>query len=98
VTLVLIGTFLFGMLYYSTAVLWPQQIQVLYTTDLINVGWYGSVLGMAGIPTSLITGILFSRIGHARLMFTAIIAIGTVGAGLMALVCKSIYRDAFKHR
>jgi len=38
VTVVLIGTFLFGMMYYSTAVLWPQQVQALYTTDLIKVG------------------------------------------------------------
>jgi hypothetical protein len=29
VTVVLIGTFLFGMMYYSTAVLWPQQSQAL---------------------------------------------------------------------
>ncbi|OCK77078.1 MFS general substrate transporter [Lepidopterella palustris CBS 459.81] len=86
VTLVLIGTFLFGMLYYSTAVLWPQQVQVLYTQNLISVGWYGSALGMAAIPTSVLTGILFGRLGHARIMFTVIIAVGTIGAGLMALV------------
>jgi len=86
VTLVLIGTFLFGMLYYSTAVLWPQQVQVLYTQNLIDVGWYGSALGMAGIPTSVLTGVLFARLGHARIVFTVIIAVGTIGAGLMALV------------
>ncbi|KAF2489707.1 MFS general substrate transporter [Lophium mytilinum] len=86
VTLVLIGTFLFGMLYYSTAVLWPQQTQALYTHNIIDVGWYGCALGMAGIPTSVITGYLFGKIGHARIMFTVIIAVGTIGAGLMALV------------
>jgi len=86
VTLVLVGTFLFGMLQYSTLVLWPQQVQVLYTTNIIDVGWYSSVLGMAGIVTSLVTGVLFSRVGHSRIMFTSIIAIGTLGAGLMALV------------
>ena len=89
VTLVLIGTFLFGMLQYSTLVLWPQQVQALYTTNIIDVGWYGSALGMAGIPTSVLAGVLFSRVGHSRIMFTVIIAIGTLGAGLMALVCKS---------
>jgi len=86
VSLVLVGTFLFGMLYYSTAVLWPQQIQVLYTTNPIDVGWYASALGCAGIPTSVLTGFLFARVGHARIMFTIIIALGTLGAGLMALV------------
>jgi hypothetical protein len=77
------------MLYYSTAVLWPQQVQVLYTQNIIDVGWYGSALGMAGIPTSVLTGFLFARLGHARIVFTVIIGVGTIGAGLMALVCKS---------
>ncbi|OCK73657.1 trichothecene efflux pump [Lepidopterella palustris CBS 459.81] len=85
VTLVLIGTFLFGMLYYSTAVLWPQQVQALYTRDLIKIGWYASSLGMAGIISSPIFGFLFT-LGHARLLFIFIIAIGTIASGCMAVV------------
>ena len=87
VTVVLIGTFLFGMVYYSTAVLWSQQVQALYTTDLIKVGWYASSLGLAGIVSSPIFGWLFTK-GQARILFVFIIALGTTASGAMAVVCE----------
>lgn len=90
VTCVLIGIFLFGMLYYSTAVLWPQQVQGLYTQDLIKIGWYASSLGIAGIIASPIFGVLFT-LGHARILFFFIILLGTVASGCMAIVCTSQY-------
>lgn len=90
VTCVLVGTFLFGMLYYSTAVLWPQQVQGLYTQNLLKIGWYASALGMAGIISSPIIGALFT-LGHARLLFIFIILLGTVASGSMAIVCTSRY-------
>jgi len=85
VIMVLIGIFLFGMMYYSVAVLWPQQVQSLYTTDLLKVGWYASSLGMAGIVTSAIVGVVMTRYGHARLIFALIIILGTIAAGCMAI-------------
>ncbi|KAI9735349.1 MAG: hypothetical protein M1818_006544 [Claussenomyces sp. TS43310] len=88
VSFVLIGTFLYGMLYYSTAVLWPQQIQALYSTNLITVGWFASVLGMCGIVASPVFGYLFT-FGHARWLFTFIIALATVASGCMAIVSPS---------
>ncbi|EXJ87183.1 hypothetical protein A1O3_04142 [Capronia epimyces CBS 606.96] len=88
VTFVLVGTFLFGMLYYSTAVLWPQQVQALYTSDLLKIGWYASALGIAGIISSPLFGFLFT-FGHARLLFIFIIVIGTVASGCMAIVSPS---------
>jgi hypothetical protein len=88
VTCVLVGIFMFGMLYYSTAVLWPQQVQALYTSDLIKIGWYASSLGIAGIISSPIFGVLFT-LGHARLLFIFIIVLGTVASGCMAIVCTS---------
>ncbi|KAF2808136.1 trichothecene efflux pump, partial [Mytilinidion resinicola] len=81
-----VGIFLFGMMYYSVAVLWPQLIQGLYTTDLLKVGWYASSLGMTGIVSSFITGYVMTRYGHARLIFATIIAIGTIAAGCMAII------------
>ncbi|KAF2493645.1 trichothecene efflux pump, partial [Lophium mytilinum] len=80
-----VGIFLFGMMYYSVAVLWPQLIQGLYTTDLLKVGWYASALGMTGIVSSFITGFVMTRYGHARLIFATIIVIGTIAAGCMAI-------------
>ncbi|EXJ66790.1 uncharacterized protein A1O5_09985 [Cladophialophora psammophila CBS 110553] len=88
VTCVLVGTFLFGMLYYSTAVLWPQQVQALYTQDLLKIGWYASALGIAGILSSPLFGFLFT-FGHARILFIFIIVIGTVASGCMAIVSPS---------
>jgi len=85
VTLVLVGTFFYGMLFYSVAVLWPIQIGALYTTDLLKIGWYASALGIAGIISSPLFGWLFGK-GHARLLFVSIIALGTVASGTMAIV------------
>jgi hypothetical protein len=85
VILVLVGIFLFGMMYYPVAVLWPQQIQVLYTTDLTRVGCYASALGMTGIVLPFLVGAIFTKWGHARLIFAVIIAIGTVAAGCTAI-------------
>jgi len=76
------------MLYYSTAVLWPQQVQALYTQNLLKIGWYASALGIAGIISSPIFGLLFT-FGHARLLYIIIIVIGTVASGCMAIVCES---------
>lgn len=87
VTLVLVGTFLYGMLFYSVAILWPLQVSILYTSDLISIGWYASTLGIAGIATSPVFGYLFTK-GYARIQFVFIIALGTVAAGTMAIVCK----------
>jgi MFS family permease len=89
VTVVLVGTFFYGMLYYSTAILWPQQIQALYTTDLVKIGWYASALGIAGITASPIFGFLMTKIS-AQYLFIFIILNGTIASGCMAIVCKLI--------
>jgi len=80
-----VGIFLFGMMYYSVAVLWPQQIQALYTTDLLKIGWYASSLGMTGIVASAIIGYTTTHYGRARLTFSIIIIIGTIAAACMAI-------------
>jgi len=90
-----IGIFLFGMMYYSVAVLWPQQIQALYTQDLLKVGWYASALGMTGMVSSFLTGYLMTRFGHARLIYSTIIIIGTVAAGCMAIKPESAAASTF---
>lgn len=89
VVLVLVGTFLYGMLFYSVAILWPLQVEILYTSNLIEVGWYASTLGIVGIAASPLFGWLFT-LGHARLLFVFIVACGTAAAGGMAIVCKYI--------
>jgi len=86
VTMVLVGIFLFGMLYYSTAVLWPQQVGALYTSDPYRIGWFGCTLGIAGTIISPIVGYIFTYHGHQNILFLTIIAVGTLASGLMALV------------
>jgi len=88
VTVVLVGTFLYGMLYYSTAILWPQQVQALYTTDLLKIGWYASALGIAGIASSPLFGWLLTKI-NSRILFIFIIVNGTIASGCMAIVSPS---------
>jgi len=85
VSVVLVGTFLYGMLYYSTAILWPQQVQALYTTDLLKIGWYASALGIAGIVSSPIFGYLMTKV-NSRILFIFIILNGTIASGCMAIV------------
>ncbi|OCK72990.1 trichothecene efflux pump [Lepidopterella palustris CBS 459.81] len=83
---VLVGTFLFGTLYYSTAVLWPVQIEALYTQNLIDVGWYASTLGIAGMIFGPIIGFVFTYFGHARILYTFAVGLATIAAGCMAIV------------
>lgn len=87
-TVILAGVLVLGMLFYSSAVLWPQQVRILYTTNPISVGWYASVMGISGTIAAPICGILFRKIGHARLVFTSIIGGITVFSALQALVSK----------
>jgi len=70
-TLVQAGVFLYGMSFYATAVLWPTQVQVLYTQKLYPVGWYSGATGFGGLLTSPFIGYFLMRLRHVRyqLMF-----------------------------
>lgn len=85
-TVIVAGVFLLGMLYYSTAVLWPQQVALLYTQDPINIGWYASSIGLAGSLVGPLAGWVFAKIGHARLLLTGTILILVACSGAQAIV------------
>ena len=87
-TVILGAVFLSGMLYYSTAVLWPLQIEALYNTHPIIVGLYSMALGAGGSVFSPIIGMAFEKIGHARLFFTIIVGLLCLFCGLQAIVSK----------
>lgn len=82
------GAALFGMVYYSTAVLWPTQVQALYETEAAKIG------GMDAIPSAtswiggLVAGYLFSRFGHGREIFIVIAVALTAISGAQASVCR----------
>lgn len=81
-------TFLVGMLYYSTGILWPIQVQVLYSSILIDIGWYAIALGICGAISAPIGGWAMKKYGHARWMFTGFVLILTLVSGLQATVSK----------
>jgi hypothetical protein len=85
-TVILAGVLVLGMLYYSSAVLWPQQVRNLYTKDPITLGWYASTMGISGTIFAPIFGFLFRRVGHARILFTAVVAGLAIFSALQALV------------
>jgi hypothetical protein len=55
-TLVNVGVFLIGILYYACLVVWPEQIGSLYTQNPITIGWYATAFGFGGIPFSILSG------------------------------------------
>ena len=87
-TVVLVGTFLYGMLYYATGVLWPEQIQTLYTTDRYKIGWYAAATGATGFFASPLAGFFFRRIGHTRIQFVFYVTLMTIASAAGAIVSK----------
>ena len=70
---VIIGIiFLVGMLYYSTGVLWPEQIQALYSTNYTIIGLYAMAFGLAGAIFAPIAGWLMVRTDGARWLLTGL--------------------------
>ncbi|KAF5599502.1 trichothecene efflux pump [Fusarium pseudoanthophilum] len=76
----------FGMAYYSTSTLWPQQVAMLYTGDTMAVGWYTSAFGAAGCLAGPIVGYFITKFGHARWVLTGNLAVITTCLGAQAIV------------
>jgi hypothetical protein len=62
-------TFMIGMLYYSTLILWPLQIQTFYATNSTTIGLYSMAFSLSGATTALIFGPCFERVNQARWIF-----------------------------
>ena len=85
-TLVLAGVFLYGMSFYATAVLWPTQVQVLYTTSPYPVGWYSGATGFGGLLFSAPIGWALLKFRHARYQLIFWVAALLVTSGVQAVV------------
>lgn len=85
-TVIIGGVFLLGMAFYSSAVLWPQQVSMLYTTNLIHVGWYCSTVGIAGAIAGPIAGWIFAKAPSSRLVLTGTVLMMAVASGAQAIV------------
>lgn len=85
VTIILVAIYLYGMAYYASAVLWPQQIQALYTQDPITVGWYGMAVGVGGSVFSPLAGLVFRRYGKSQYILPCLLAGLTIVSGASAI-------------
>ncbi|KAK9379740.1 trichothecene efflux pump [Kockiozyma suomiensis] len=90
-TVVIAVVFLVGMVYYSTAVLWPQQVQRLYTTSYIGIGLYSCTLSLSGAVFAPVAGYVFVKLRHARILFTVSVVGLTICAGAQASVSPTSY-------
>lgn len=98
ITSIIIGVFMLGAAYYSTAALWPQQALALYTQDDIKLGWYSSTLGLGGLAFGPVAGYMLQKVGHARVLLTTLIAILTIASGCQAIVGQYLYTYMFTHK
>ncbi|EXJ90159.1 hypothetical protein A1O3_03228 [Capronia epimyces CBS 606.96] len=83
-TVLQIATFLLGMLYYSIAVLWPAQVQALYATSNLNIGWYAAAGGLSSIIFCPIFGILQKKLPHSRWQLLVYTGCMTICCGCLA--------------
>lgn len=87
--------FLLGMLYYSTLILWPIQIQTFYTTNSTDIGLYGMSWGWGSLIGAGVMGSLVERVNHARFLLIAVVLLMTVCIGSQAIVGK-LHPDSHK--
>ncbi|GAB7356262.1 hypothetical protein MBLNU459_g7073t1 [Dothideomycetes sp. NU459] len=85
-TVVLVGVFLYGILYYASAVIWPLQVSVLYAKTDYDIGWYSMSIGLGGLWGGPLIGHLFSKLGHTNITFTITLLILTMLSGVQAIV------------
>ncbi|KAK7204237.1 trichothecene efflux pump [Myxozyma melibiosi] len=90
-TVVIAVVFLVGMVYYSTAILWPQQVERLYTTDYVGIGLYSCTLSLSGAIFGPVSGYVFVKFKHARILFTVLVTGVTICSGAQAVVSPTSY-------
>ncbi|OQU94856.1 hypothetical protein CLAIMM_01147 [Cladophialophora immunda] len=88
-TLILTAVFLYGMALYATAILWPRQVQILYSHDPAVVGWYSGANGFGGFFFSIPLAYCFLKLGHARWQLAFYVAGVTLIGGCQAIVSPS---------
>jgi len=79
-------TFLVGMLYYSTLILWPLQIETLYSTNSTTIGLYSMALSLGGFCGGMVFGFLLDHVNQARWILVGVCLLLTALSGLQATV------------
>lgn len=80
--------FLEGMCYFSGQVIWPEEVESLFTTSSIDVGWYTSALSVGGCIFGPIIGYLNQKYGYARWFLVFCVCGLTLASGLGAVVSR----------
>ncbi|KAJ9614616.1 hypothetical protein H2200_002753 [Cladophialophora chaetospira] len=75
-----------GMTLTSLQVLWPQQVQLLFTTVPTIVGWYTVAYNASATVGVVFGGPIFSYLRRTRYQFPFVVFMQVVFIGLMATV------------
>ncbi|KAF2817439.1 MFS general substrate transporter [Mytilinidion resinicola] len=85
------ATTMYGMAYFSTVVLLPQEVCYLFTRNTATIGWYSSAAGIGGLLFSPIAGYILQKTGHTKWFLTVCLAGIVLGTGIGALVATDSY-------
>ncbi|ETS77956.1 hypothetical protein PFICI_10018 [Pestalotiopsis fici W106-1] len=71
-----------SMTYYSAVLLWPQQVQALFTKDIIEAGWLSCTVGSATALGQICAGAIVKWGGNVRywIIFSTFAMVGFVAA------------------
>ncbi|KAH0829694.1 hypothetical protein AYO21_10601 [Fonsecaea monophora] len=56
-----------SMFYYGLTLIWPTQVNTVYTTGLRTEGWLASILSAASQTGTMVATLVFYRMGHQRI-------------------------------
>ncbi|KAK0388942.1 hypothetical protein NLU13_2519 [Sarocladium strictum] len=71
-----------SMFYYSAVLLWPQQVQALFTSDITYAGWLSCTVGASTALGQMVAGVIIRWGGNVRywLIGTTFAMVGFVSA------------------
>ncbi|KAK5051382.1 hypothetical protein LTR84_003034 [Exophiala bonariae] len=85
-TLPLIVCFLGGMMFMALQVLWPQEIQLLFTSVPSTIGWYSLAYNASALVGGVVAGSLFAIFKKTNYQWLMAIIIQTIFIGSMSTV------------
>ncbi|KEF55373.1 uncharacterized protein A1O9_08123 [Exophiala aquamarina CBS 119918] len=77
-------SFVSGMALISTGILWPQQVQRLFTTDPQTIGWYGLATNASATVGLIVIGQTFATVRRTRWQFIFVVVMMAIFLGLNA--------------
>ncbi|KAH7029838.1 fungal trichothecene efflux pump [Microdochium trichocladiopsis] len=71
-----------SMFYYSAVLIWPQQIQALFTSDINYAGWLSCTVASSTALGQIVAGFVIKWVGNVRywIIFSSFAMVGFVAA------------------